>query len=89
MDDGRAPRRRASRWTLTVLAAVLAALPTAPTASANPGATVSVTPGVTVDAAVDPAGAVSVRPTPAPDVAYVQYLMQTSRGTLLTGPLGG
>jgi hypothetical protein len=52
MDDGRAPRRRASRWTLTVLAAVLAALPTAPTASANPGATVSVTPGVTVDAAV-------------------------------------
>jgi hypothetical protein len=52
MDDGRAPRRRASRWTLTVLAAVLAALPTAPTASAHPGATVSVTPGVTVDAAV-------------------------------------
>ena len=44
MDDGRAPRRRASRWTLTVLAAVLAALPTAPTASADPGATVSVTP---------------------------------------------
>ena len=52
MDDGGAPRRRASRWTLTVLAAVLAALPTAPTASANPGATVSVTRGVTVDAAV-------------------------------------
>ena len=28
-------------------------------------------------------------PGPAPDVAYVQYLMQTSRGTLLSGPLGG
>ena len=39
-------------------------------------------------AAVDAAGAFSVRPSPAPDVAYVQYLMQTSRGTLLTGPLG-
>ena len=39
-------------------------------------------------AAVDPAGAFSVRPSPAPDVAYVQYLMQTSRGTLLTALAG-
>jgi hypothetical protein len=40
-------------------------------------------------AAVDPAGGFSVRPVPAPDVAYVQYLLQTSRGTLISGPLGG
>ncbi len=39
-------------------------------------------------AAVDTTGAFSVRPSPAPDVAYVQYLMQTSRGTQVTGPLG-
>jgi hypothetical protein len=36
-------------------------------------------------AAVDPAGAFSVRSSPAE--AYVQYLVQTSRGTLVTGPL--
>jgi hypothetical protein len=40
-------------------------------------------------AAVDATGAFSVRPSPAADVAYVQYLVQTSRGTLLSGPLGG
>jgi hypothetical protein len=52
MDDGGAPRGRASRWTLTVLAAVLAALPAAP-AAADPGTVVTtVARGVTVDAAV-------------------------------------
>jgi hypothetical protein len=40
-------------------------------------------------AAVDPAGAFSVRANPAPDVAHAQYLVQTSRGTLVTGPLAG
>ena len=52
MDDGRAPRGRASRWTLTVLAAVLAALPAAP-AAAEPGTVVTTAArGVSVDAAV-------------------------------------
>jgi hypothetical protein len=37
-------------------------------------------------AAVDPVGAFSVRSSPAE--AYAQYLVQTSRGTLVTGPLG-
>ena len=36
-------------------------------------------------AAVDPAGAFSVRSSPAE--AYAQYLVQTSRGTFVTGPL--
>jgi hypothetical protein len=39
-------------------------------------------------AAVDPTGAFSVRASPAPDAANAQYLVQTSRGTLVTGPLG-
>jgi hypothetical protein len=37
-------------------------------------------------AAVDPTGAFSVRTTPAE--TFVQYLVQTSRGTLVTGSLG-
>jgi hypothetical protein len=39
-------------------------------------------------AAVDTTGAFSVRPRPAPNVAYVQYLVQTSRGTQVAGALG-
>jgi hypothetical protein len=39
-------------------------------------------------AAVDPTGAFSVRASPAPDEAYAQYLVQTSRGTRLSGSLG-
>lgn len=39
-------------------------------------------------AAVDTTGAFSVRPRPAPTVAYVQYLVQTSRGTQVAGVLG-
>jgi hypothetical protein len=38
-------------------------------------------------AAVDTTGAFSVRPRPAPNVTYVQYLVQTSRGTQVTGAL--
>ena len=72
MDDGRAPRRRASRWTLTVLAAVLAALPTAPTAPRartvrDPG----VTRGVTVDAAVATGSVVDVFATSTSPVLQV------------------
>jgi hypothetical protein len=54
MDDGRALRGRTGRWALTALAAVLVALPTAPTASAQPGVvtTTARAAGVTVDGAV-------------------------------------
>ena len=38
-------------------------------------------------AAVDPTGAFSVRPSPAPAEAFAQYLVQTSRGTLVSRPL--
>jgi hypothetical protein len=39
-------------------------------------------------AAVDATGAFSVRQRPASNVAYVQYLVQTSRGTQVSGALG-
>ena len=52
MDDGRAPRRRASRSDVERGRGRTRTLPTATPAAARPGATVSVTPGVTVDAAV-------------------------------------
>jgi hypothetical protein len=75
MDDGRAPRGRASRWTLTVLAAVLTALPAAP-AAADPGTVVTtvtggVTGGVTVDAAVATGSFVDVFATSTSQVLQV------------------
>jgi hypothetical protein len=39
-------------------------------------------------AAVDATGAFTVRQRPASNVTYVQYLVQTSRGTQVSGALG-
>ncbi len=69
MDDDKAPHGRAGRWGLAVLAAVLVALPMAPSASADPDTTV--TRGVTVDAAVATGSSVDVFATSASRVLQV------------------